>query len=362
MTTTEFSNTFDVLYNNITSNEAPGLNEYEKSIFLTKAQEEIVKNYFNPKGNKYQEGFDDAAKRQADFSSLIKTATLSTASAEAFDRRSLLYRYPFDVFIVINEQLQDSLQPYTVVPLTYIEYNRLMQKPYKYPPKNQAWRLITSYKTTTTGPSTVTSYYNDKPLRTVSSYGKPVNLIVAIDTTSAAPVITEDSHLVTIITVMGQNLANSGLYFNQYIYNNADIIPYLGTFNDPSDPNDSTWPSFDQQEMAAITAGTVIYNITNPGGVSNESSVVEVIGRFADATPTYKMRYVKRPQPILLVNLSDIDNTLSINGVSTISECELPDHLHDEILQRAVELAKVAWTATGQENVQLTMTAGQRSE
>ena len=35
MTITEFSNQFDVLYNNITSNQAPGLNEYEKSVFLT---------------------------------------------------------------------------------------------------------------------------------------------------------------------------------------------------------------------------------------------------------------------------------------------------------------------------------------
>lgn len=53
MTITEFSDQFDVLYNNITSNQAPGLNEYEKSLFLTKAEKEIVKNYFtaNSKGN-----------------------------------------------------------------------------------------------------------------------------------------------------------------------------------------------------------------------------------------------------------------------------------------------------------------------
>lgn len=37
MTLQEFSDEFDVLYNNITSNQAPGLNEYEKSVFLTKA-------------------------------------------------------------------------------------------------------------------------------------------------------------------------------------------------------------------------------------------------------------------------------------------------------------------------------------
>ena len=46
MTLQEFSDEFDVLYNNISSNQAPGLNEYEKSVFLPKAQNEIVKNYF----------------------------------------------------------------------------------------------------------------------------------------------------------------------------------------------------------------------------------------------------------------------------------------------------------------------------
>ena len=63
MTTQEFSNEFDVLYNNIMSNQAPGIDDYEKSVFLTKAQLEILKNYFNPKGNKYQEGFDNSRMR-----------------------------------------------------------------------------------------------------------------------------------------------------------------------------------------------------------------------------------------------------------------------------------------------------------
>lgn len=35
MNNKEFSREFDILYNNIMSNSAPGLNEYEKSVFLT---------------------------------------------------------------------------------------------------------------------------------------------------------------------------------------------------------------------------------------------------------------------------------------------------------------------------------------
>lgn len=46
MTTSEFSNEFDILYNNISSNAAPGVTEYEKSVFLTMAQEELVKEIY----------------------------------------------------------------------------------------------------------------------------------------------------------------------------------------------------------------------------------------------------------------------------------------------------------------------------
>lgn len=43
MTNKEFSNEFDILYNSISSNLAPSLNEYEKSVLLTRAQEELIK-------------------------------------------------------------------------------------------------------------------------------------------------------------------------------------------------------------------------------------------------------------------------------------------------------------------------------
>ena len=73
MTASEMKQEFDVLYNNIMSNAAPGLDDYEISVFLTRAQEELLKAYFNPKGNKYAEGFDFSPKRQVDFSNIIVT-------------------------------------------------------------------------------------------------------------------------------------------------------------------------------------------------------------------------------------------------------------------------------------------------
>ena len=146
MTATEFSNEFDLSYNNIMSNAAPGLNEYEKSVFLTKAQEELIKNYFNPKGNKYQEGFDDSVKRQIDFSELVDVGSLvngdiSITTGISIDLRTKFFLLPEDVFLILNEtaEVNDGGKTFVaqVIPLHFVEYQRLMSKPYKEPLKWQ---------------------------------------------------------------------------------------------------------------------------------------------------------------------------------------------------------------------------------
>ena len=234
MNTLEMSNEFDVLYNNIMSNQAPGIDEYEKSLFLTKAQEELLKAYFDPRGNKYMQGFDGSEKRQIDFSSVLKSADLDLISAPGnqFDLRSKVYKLPDDCFIIVNEQIYDTDEngdpsgyQYTVSPITYQEYSRQMSKPYKYPPKNIVWRIIT--------------------------YGQ------------------------------------------------------VG---------------------------------------SNGESQCEIIGRYIrqyedTEGPLYKIRYVKRPNPIILVDLSVDFSGLTIDNNSGPSACELDPILHHEIVQRAVELA-----------------------
>lgn len=149
MTCQEFSDEFDVLYNNITSNQAPGLDEYEKSVFLTKAQDEIVKSYFDPRLNKSQEGFDGNEKRQIDFSMIMRTAMYDEPYDSPFDSRRGIARYNLDsdIMMFINEFIEvhrggESTIRLTVIPLDYREYSRLMSKPYKRPLKNQAWRLL----------------------------------------------------------------------------------------------------------------------------------------------------------------------------------------------------------------------------
>ena len=84
MNVSEFSQGFDILYNNISNNTAPGLEEFEKSFILTQAQEEILKNHINPAGNKYSAGIDGNAKRQIEFSELMQTKVLNTSKNRPF--------------------------------------------------------------------------------------------------------------------------------------------------------------------------------------------------------------------------------------------------------------------------------------
>lgn len=158
MTTEEFSNEFDILYNNITSNQAPGLDEYEKSVFLTKAQTELIRDYFNSRVDGAGGGFDGSQKRQYDFSQLIITQDLTVVddwnTKAKIDKNSVVIKFPPDYFLSINEVAKDANRRYTVVPISYSEYHRLLAKPYPYPPKKIIWRLIVGSKEetdTTTG-------------------------------------------------------------------------------------------------------------------------------------------------------------------------------------------------------------------
>ena len=305
-TVKEWSDAFDVLFNEVMSNASAALDEYDKSIFLTKGQEEVIKNYFNPKGNKYQEGFDDSAKRQADFATLLKNATLSEASSyDKFDARSTAYQFPNDYFLAINEQFQvtsgTKVYPYTIIPISYDTYNKVMRKPYKYPAKASVWRIITGTKDT--GDGVVVGYWH--------KVGQ--SNVVAPYTDAAAAA-----------------LPNSGTTYTNIAAAEADGWSYT-----------------------SVTIG---------GG---KVPVAEIIGIFnPSGTGVYKLRYVRRPKPIILVDLTTVDNSLSINGLTSATPCELPEHIHEEILQRAVELAKAAYATDQNGTVQLNnqVQVGQRSE
>lgn len=266
MTTKEFSDTFDTLLNSYNTPAQFGeqasrreivLDEYEKSILLTQAQDIIVKSYFDGSLNQQGQGMDDSTRRQIDFSSLIKVAELEPAEFEdgeeipVFDDRGIIYKMPkrcgacgtTDVLFILNEKLVQVFSKVTsegkseiirrknfvIVPISYTEYDREMSKPYAQPLKKQAWRLF-------------------------------------------------------------QNKA-TGFDIN------SELIP---RFN--------------------VTEGVIDADTSNP----------------IHTTFIYKIRYVKRPQPIIL---EDLPNDLQIDGISTESNCELNPILHTDILNKAIELA-----------------------
>jgi hypothetical protein len=177
MTTQEFSAAFDTLLNSYNSKANFGetaakvdivLDEYEKSVFLTQAQDIVIKSYFSSTTNPQGEGIDDSTRRQVDFSGLITVyrIPLGTTSSnannganagntvETFDPRGKICSLPSDVLIILNERLEVSTttgtgtnikttkKNYVVVPINYTEYDRLMSKVYAQPLKKQCWRLF----------------------------------------------------------------------------------------------------------------------------------------------------------------------------------------------------------------------------
>lgn len=353
MTTQEFSNEFEVLYNNIMSNQAPGLDEYEKSVFLTKAQEELVRDYFNSRNVKNAQGFDDSQKRQYDFSTLLSGAELDDCTDNIralaasnliafnpiFDNRSRVYLAPSDLFLAINESIEDSAKRrYSVLPISYDEYNRLMSKPYGFPLKRQAWRIISDripFLAGWGGKLTDSGVFLFK-----SKYFKVIKIIISISDSNSIirPTIFEVYNGVIIFMSLPINLIN---YWSTYLVDNdalkdAGLDKYLY----PVEGKTGNFPTKGPTDTPSFTIS--IAPATMESGAAVHTSAFEIIGRFTGDI-TYRMRYIKTPKPIILVNLSDIQEGLSINGYNTVTECELPPNTHQEILQRAVELAKASY-------------------
>lgn len=236
MTCEEFSNMFDSLLNSYNVKADFGtsgsrldinLDEYEKSVLLTQAQDIIVKSYYDKTLNPQGQGMDDSARRQIDFSSLITNASPAAYSAGVitpYDIRGKLYTMPSNILFMLNEKVTGAIgevsKDYVVIPLNYKEYDRMMSRAYTQPLKKQCWRLF-------------------------QSTGTQYDLV-------------------------------------------SEVIPNS--------------------------------NVT---------------------LSTYKIRYVRRPKPIILDDLtgSSSGSNLQIDGTTVKTECELNPIIHVDILNKAVELA-----------------------
>lgn len=226
MNNIEFSNEFDILYNNIMSNQAPGLDEYEKSVFLTRAQEGMIIGLYNG-ANSLGDSFEKTEESRRYLESLVKTFSTTERESElkGITEDSVFYSLPEDLWFITYESvklkddrlgcLNNSEVP--VIPVTQDDFFNIKNNPFRGPGKTRVLRLDTA------------------------------------------------SHIVELVSK---------------------------------------------------------YNINN-----------------------YLVRYLSKPSPIVL---EDLEDGLSIDGVSNKTECKINPILHKRILTAAVELAKQSmYSSTG---------------
>ena len=132
MTLKEFSNEFDLLYNNISSNAAPGLNEYEKSVFLTQAQEDFIIGIYTGRlsnGNPY-EGTEEV-KRYLD--SLLILTTIQSNFNTTLTQGAISFTLPSDILYIVYEQAKAGTIYYKIHSITHDEYDYMLENPFKGP-------------------------------------------------------------------------------------------------------------------------------------------------------------------------------------------------------------------------------------
>jgi len=234
MTTEEFSNEFDVLINSYANGGAFGegfdktnlvFDEYEKSVFLTKAQEDVIISYYNGTNAK-QEGFENTEE---------------------------IRRYLNSLSIHINYDCSDGIQSEAVISSGEFIDSEEQCFDYVLSAPENLWFITTEFL---------------KPETVDCHNGKRV-----------------------------------------------EIIP--------------------------TTKDEVLRILENPfRGVTNRRALrldvnnnIEIISPYKNYY--YYCYYLAKPAPIILTDLSD----LTINNISTKTECSVHEALHRPILQRAVQLA-----------------------
>lgn len=160
MTIDEFSNSFDTLLNSYalisnfgeeTSKQTITLDEYEKSVLLTKAQEEIVLSLYNSK-NPYGEAFEGTEELRRYLSNLItekslKPITNNSGTPLGLESKSKFFTLPKDLwFITLESVVIDNSKCGTetimkVYPVKQDEYQAIRDNPFRGANDRRALRL-----------------------------------------------------------------------------------------------------------------------------------------------------------------------------------------------------------------------------
>lgn len=159
MTIQEFSTEFDTLINAFNertkgllnqSLQPLALDEYEKSVFLTKAQEELVLSLYTGK-NQFGDSFEKNEELRKYLNTLIKTAVITEQAASPQEGMSLdskFFELPSDSWFLTYEVIKVSSddpcinnKELTVIPISQDEYFKVKENPFRQNNNRRALRL-----------------------------------------------------------------------------------------------------------------------------------------------------------------------------------------------------------------------------
>lgn len=123
MTLEELSNEFDVIVNSYDNSQSLVFNEYEKSIYLTKAQEYIIKDLYR--------NYEGTEELNSYLKTLIKDKTYPIE-----DSTNIELDYPNNFLYILKEYANinttcKSNNRVDVLPITQDEYNEVVENPFR---------------------------------------------------------------------------------------------------------------------------------------------------------------------------------------------------------------------------------------
>lgn len=196
MTNKEFDAQFDIFYNNIASNIAPSVNVYEKSVFLTQAQKDIILGLYN--GREVPGlSFESTEESRRYLSNLVKTYEVTEGLENPITLPNKLW------FIVreeatFNDNSKECLKGTTmdVVPVTQDKLNKVIDNPFKGPSYNRLLRVDLEGKIKLISKYAINKYtlvYLEQPnpiiLEDLSEYDTSIDGISTESETNVNPVL-----------------------------------------------------------------------------------------------------------------------------------------------------------------------------
>lgn len=365
----EFSNTFDTLLNSYNNQAAFGegfsradiaLDEYEKSVLLTHAQDIVVKQYFDRTLNPQGQGFDDSVRRQIDFSALIANKSIKV-------KKPIISQEVICPEIISSEdniEPSEPSEPSEIKKQVILTFTNCVDKVITLTPREGKLYTDVPENDTDGNPQIVENLVKEK-----SEDNKIINysfklltgginynqLISALNTAFEGNILVEiNDEVLGTEQILGGYLNPSTISLDAIgdtqTYDDRGVFVNLPpnllfALNEKVTDIDGknyvvvpiNYREYDRQMSRAYTQPLKkqawrLFNNSNAELLKAE--LIPVKGTTIDS---YKVRYIRRPRPIVLVDLT-VDG-LDIEGTSIPTDCELNPIIHLDILNKAVELA-----------------------